>query len=97
MKLPQMLDWDKAANRWASMIEPYINQPIVQGRLVENVSLINGTTVVNHLLGRKLVGWFIVGINGAATVYDNQASNQTPQLTLSLTSNASVVATIWVF
>jgi hypothetical protein len=61
------------------------------------VALANGTTVVNHLLGRKLIGWRIIGINGAATIYDQQASNQTPALTLVLVSNAAVIANLEVF
>jgi hypothetical protein len=85
------------ANTWATALDPVIANPLVQGQLLTNVALANGTTIVNHKLGRKLIGWLIVGINGAATVYDNQASNQMPQLTLSLTSNAAVTANIWVF
>lgn len=96
-KLPQRLPWEMAQTRWASEIEPAINSPLLQGQLLPSISLANGTTVVNHKLGRKLIGWFLVGVNGAATVYDSQGSNQTPQLTLVLHSNAAVVASIWVF
>lgn len=97
MKLPQSMDWNLASNRWASIIEPFLNAPIAQGVLLEDVELINGVTVVNHRLGRKLRGWIIVGIDGVAAIYDNQATNQMPQLTLSLTSNAAVTCNIWVF
>lgn len=83
--------------RWASELNPIIANPLLNGQLLTNVALINGTTVVNHGLGRKLVGWIIVGINGAAQIYDNQATNQMPQLTLSLTSDAAVQVAIWVF
>lgn len=97
MKLPQQLPLPQMMNTWASAIEPVLNLPITQGLMLSNVSLSNGTTIVNHKLGRKLIGWFVVGINAAATIYDNQASNQTPQLTLSLTSNASCQVNLWVF
>lgn len=95
--LPQGLPITQMQNTWATQLDPLIKNPLTQGQLLQNVVLINGTTVVNHKLGRKLTGWFIVGINGAATVFDNQASNQSPQLTLSLTSNAAVTVNIWVF
>jgi hypothetical protein len=95
--LPQKLNLDMLQTTWASQLNPIIANPLVQGQLLQNVALISGTTVVNHKLGRKLQGWFIVGINGAATIYDNQASNQTPQLTLSLTSNATANVALWVF
>jgi hypothetical protein len=95
--LPQQLDWNMAQNRWASILNPVVNSPIINGHMLSNIALANGTTVINHLLGRKLNGWIIVGIDGAATVYDNQATNQLQDLTLSLTSNAAVTAQIWVF
>lgn len=96
-KLPQKLTWEMAQNRWASMINPILASPIANGLLLDNVELINGITVVNHRLGRVLQGWIIVGINGAATVYDNQATNQMADLTLSLTSDADVIVSLWVF
>lgn len=96
MALPKQLSWDMAQTQWAQQLDPVVSNPLVQGRLL-TTSLVNGTTIVNHKLGRKLQGWFIVGINGIASIYDNQATNQTPQLTLSLTSNAAVSCSIWVF
>jgi hypothetical protein len=84
-------------HQWKSDIDPVLSNPLLQGQLLTQVSLKDGTTVVNHGLGRKLVGWFLVGITGAATVYDKQASNQTPQLTLSLVSSAAVTVNLWVF
>lgn len=97
MSLPQKLDLPKMQTTWAQALNPIISNEILQGQLLTQENLINGTTIVNHRLGRKLIGWFVVGITGAATIYDNQAANQTPQLTLSLTSNAAVTANIWVF
>ena len=95
--LPQKLDYPNMLTAWATQLDPVISNPLVQGQLLTGVALINGTTVVNHKLGRKLQGWMLAGINAAATVYDNQATNQTPQLTLSLTSNAVCTVNLWVF
>lgn len=95
--LPQGLNLAQTTNTWATQLDPVISNPILQGRLIPNVTLINGTTVVDHKLARKLIGWFVVGINATATIHDNQASNQTPQLTLSLTSNAACICALWVF
>lgn len=95
--LPQKLDLPKMQTTWATQLDPIIANPLLQGQMLSNIALINGSNVVNHKLGRKLVGWFIVGINGAAQVYDTQVSNQTPQLTLNLTSNANVTCNLWVF
>lgn len=95
--LPQKQALPLMQTTWAQQLDPVISNEIVNGQLLQNQPLINGVTVVNHKLGRKLVGWFIVGINGAASVYDSQATNQTPQLTLVLNSNAAVSVNLWVF
>lgn len=95
--LPQKLPLDLMQTKWATELNPLIANPLTQGQLLTGQVLINGVTVVNHGLGRKLQGWFIVGINAAATVYDTQATNQMPQLTLNLTSNAAATVSIWVF
>lgn len=96
-RLPQQLTFPQLQTKWAAMINPLLASPIANGLLLNDIALINGTTVVNHKLGRPLQGWIIVGINGAATVYDNQATNQMTDLTLSLTSNAAVTCSLWVF
>lgn len=83
--------------KWKSILDPLLGNLSSQSSLLPNVALNNGTTVVNHMLGRKLIGWSIVGINGAATIYDQQASNQTPQSTLVLISNAAVTVSLEVF
>lgn len=95
--LAQRLTLIQMQNQWASQINPVLANPLVNGQLLTNQVLKAGTTAINHGLGRKLQGWFLVGINGAATIYDNQANNQMPQLTLSLISNVAVTASIWVF
>ena len=97
MSLPQKLKWDDASTKWATAIDPVLSSSIVAGSLLTGVSLVSGATVVNHKLGRKLQGWIIVGISAAATVHDNQASNQTPDKTLILVSSAAAVANLWVF
>lgn len=83
--------------KWASIINPVINNAPNKSIILENVVLINGTTIVNHLLGRALQGWKIVRQRGPANIYDNQDSNQMPQLTLVLVSDALVSCNIEVF
>lgn len=96
-KLPQQLSWEDADNKWAAIINPILAKPIVNGQLLTNISLINGTTIVNHKLGRILQGYIVVMSSAPATIYDNQISNQMPQLTLSLTSNNAANVSLWVF
>lgn len=78
---------------WSSMLNPVLGNPITSGRLVEDVALVNGTTVVNHKLGRALQGWIIVNINGIANIYSPASNN----LTLTLVSDAVVNVSLYVF
>lgn len=81
--------------KWRSLLNPLLAQP--QAQIIKNVALVNGTTVINHLLGRPLQGWKPVRVRASATIYDAQDSNQTPQVTLVLISSAAVVVDLEVF
>jgi len=96
-KLPQELPWNDADNKWASILNPIVANPIVNSLILKDVVLAAGDNTINHRLGRKLQGYLIVGINAAATIYDKQASNQMPQLTLVLNSSAGCTCNILVF
>lgn len=94
MSLPKGLDLLKTQTTWATQLDPVIQNQLVNGILISNINLINGVTVVNHKLGRKMQGWMIADINSAATVYRSQPLNDK---TLTLTSNASAIANVWCF
>jgi hypothetical protein len=96
--LPQKLTWDMAQNKWASIINPVLKNPATNPLLLQNVILNSGNNVVNHMLGQKLQGWYVVRMkNTFAQIYDTQDSNQTPQLTLNLTSSADITVDLLVF
>lgn len=80
--------------QWASELNPFLANPLNGVSILEGVSLINGVTVINHLLGQKQQGWFLLDINGAATIYRSAPFNST---TLTLTSSAAVTVNIGVF
>lgn len=79
---------------WASILNPIIANPMSDGVFLKGVELINGVTVVNHLLQRKQQGWIIIDTNAAASIYRSASFNA---LTLSLTSNAAVTVNLYVF
>lgn len=90
-------DFSLMQTSWALALNPIINNISNQSIILKKIALINGTTVVNHLLGRKLTGWKIVRLRASAIIYDNQDNNTSPGLTLILISNAAVVVDIEVF
>lgn len=78
-------------------VDPVLQNKIVDGSLVQNVVLATGSNVVNHLLGRNLIGWIITRRNGVATVYDTQSTNPIPNKTLLLTASAGLTVDIYCF
>lgn len=80
--------------RWASILNPFLGSPINNANLLTGIKLINGTTVVNHLLSRQMQGWWIVDIDAAATVYRSAPFNAQ---TLTLISSAACTVNLGVF
>lgn len=92
--LSPKLPWELANPKWAAELNPIIANPATNMTLLPNVSLKNGTNIINHKLGRTQQGWVLYDIQGAATIYRNAPFNNT---TLSLNSSADVTVSIGVF
>lgn len=84
-------------NAWGAILQPIINRPQNSSTIIPKVSLTTGTNTIQHGLAGPLSGWSIVRIRAAATIYDQQDSNPTPQRTLVLVSSADVVVDLEVF
>ncbi len=83
---------------WGAQLNPLLSKEIVNGRLIRNIELSTGANVINHGLDRILQGWFITRLRGSApAIYDTNATNPMPQLTLNLNSSAPVMVDLWVF
>lgn len=98
MQLPTWQSDDKdfqlMQSKWASILNPLLSKPLSSSNILKDVQLINGTTVVNHLLGRNMQGFIVSDIDAAATIYRSAPFNS---LTLSLTSNAACTVNLVVF
>ncbi len=92
--LSNKMSWELANPIWASQLNPIISSPLSSASILESVALINGATVINHKLGRKMQGWFITDQNASAAIYRSQPMNSS---TLTLTSSAAVTVNIAVF
>lgn len=96
MGLPLNLNLSAMQTRWKALIDPFLGTPTNNASVLSNMSLINGTNVINHKLGRTMQGWFITDQQGIASIY---RPNTAPfnNLTLTLVSSAAVVVSIGVF
>jgi hypothetical protein len=101
MKLPMFQSADQAfqllQQKWASIINPLLENPSLQSNILSNVKLINGTNTINHLLGRKLQGYRVILKSADSNIHDNQLTNQTPDKTLILISSAVATVSLEVF
>jgi hypothetical protein len=80
--------------QWTSQLNPLLANILTQGSLLSDVTLIDGVNTFNHYLGKGMTGWILVDQNGAASIYRSQPLNAQ---TLTLTSNAAVTVSLWVF
>lgn len=83
---------------WASQLNPILSLPLLKGNILTNISLKVGNNVINHLLGRPLIGWVPVRYHGSyAQLYDTQDTNTMSNLTLQLNASAPVIIDIYCF
>jgi hypothetical protein len=80
--------------KWSSILNPLLSNPLVSGILLKNISLITGSNVVNHKLGRNPQGWILIDIDASASIYRSGAFND---LTLTLVSDADCQVSLYVF
>lgn len=97
-KLPQQLDLNMMANRWATILDPIVANPLSKAVILKNVELAAGSNIINHKLGRKLQGYYITRMRDAfAQIYDTQDDNSMPELTLLLNSSINIVVDMVVY
>lgn len=80
--------------RYRSVLNPLLALPISNASFLTDIDLINGTTIVNHKLGRKMQGWVVTDVNAAATIYRAMPLNDK---TLTLVSNAACTVSLMVY
>ena len=100
--VPRIHNEDQNTQRFFDQISNIVNQldlnPLLKGQLLEGISIVSGDNIINHKLGRKLVGWIQVRtINNNNDYYDKQDTNPSPDKTLILNSAATDTLSLWVF
>lgn len=78
-------------------LNPIFNNPTIDGVVLSQVTLQTGTNIINHKLGRNLIGWELTRKRAIADIYDDQDNNLTPAQTLVLISSANIIVDIYVF
>lgn len=68
---------------------------IVDGRLIENVSVSTSPTNISHRLGRDWKGYIVTAASASVNVYHTTTTNRDSVLTL--TASGSATVSLWVF
>jgi hypothetical protein len=92
--LSSKLPWETANPLWAQVLSPVINNPTNNIQIIPNYSFKTGTNILNHGLGRLMLGWFVIDPQGIGTLFRSASLNSK---TLTLTSSADFVSSIGVF
>lgn len=93
--LSPKLPWELAQTKWSGTLNPIISLPIIQGNMITGISLVANTPqVINHLLQRMQIGWFLTDNTANTAVWRAAAFNT---LTITLESSANTTISIWVF
>jgi hypothetical protein len=101
VKLPQFQMADKDLSllqtTWATILQPLLNRPQNSSNILPDIDLVTGDNTIPHTLNRDLVGWKVIRINAASTIYDKQDTNRTPATNLILNSSANCTVSLEVF
>ncbi len=93
--LPQFQTDDKdfqlMQNKWGSILNALLRNPLVNGVQLTDLSLLMGDNVINTKLGKRYQGYIITGMRDAyAEIYEVPSVNESINITL----NASAATTI---
>ena len=84
-------------NNVAGFTSQLVNNPILSGKLLTDIEVINGVTSISHGLGRAPQGYFVVRSTAQVSVWDVAANQTTPKATLELSASATATISIYIF
>jgi len=93
--LPLGLGLPQTQTQWSAILNPVVNNPIVDGHALNGVVLIANTPQqINHRLGRNQIGWIVTDNNASTSIYRTQPFNSH---FLTLESGANCTINLWVY
>lgn len=80
---------------WSAQLNPILALPFLSGVQLNSITISSGSAaVINHLLGRLQQGWIITDQNAPAKIARIAPLNNK---TLTLSSDAAVTVSLWVY
>lgn len=84
---------DKVQNNVEIFAQQFYRNSLIDGLLIEGVTVTTGTASVAHKLGRTPVGFIVVDKNANADIWTVSKNNTF----LTLDASATVTVSLWVF
>jgi DNA polymerase III sliding clamp (beta) subunit (PCNA family) len=88
----------KVQDNVKAAIDPFSSNPLLDGILLENVSLVSASdNVINHKLGRKIRFWFLIrGPIATASTRIYEITSSIPEKYLTLKTDQDCTVSLWV-
>lgn len=80
----------------ADALTPLQNKPILDGILLRSLSVLSGSNTIQHKLGRKIVGYFVVSQTAASGFHDDIQSTSS-KTSFVLTATNPCTLNVWIF
>jgi len=100
-QLPTIQNVDRTLSmlqsQWKAILDNLLAAPMSEYVMLSDLKLVSGSNVINHKLGRKLVGYVVTLKSAASDIHDNQTVNTMPDKTLILVASAPVTLSLMVF
>lgn len=91
-------DLNKVQDNIDNAFSYLVQDPFTSAVLLKNIKLTAGNdNIINHKLGRNLIGWILVRKRGPGDIWDKQDENTIPNLTLILNTSQDVVVDLRVY
>lgn len=81
----------------ALVIDQISSKDILDGILVEDISLVSGVNLVSHKLDRAPKGFIVVARNANQNVWNGVSTRAVSNLNMALQCSGSVKVSIWFF
>jgi hypothetical protein len=90
-------DLMKVQDSVANAIEPLTKIPLLEARIIKDVSLTTSVTAVDHGLGREPLGFFVVDSIADVRVWRSATPSIAPAKLLMLVASSAAVVNLIVF
>lgn len=86
------------SNSMKEFAKQLASSPIIDGILIRDIDLTTGSVnIIQHGLGRNVIGWILVSNSTGCIIWDSQATNTDKDKFIYLNSSANTTASIWIF